>query len=282
MPSQTQVQQTILSAQYKLAKYQQSNLALVNAGSLPKKVCTIDYLNLNTLGLTYRANIGDYTSSLSETLYDRLLGLIGIDTTANVLDPNYQNPTSPIIVPGQSAFGFVKSGNIVFTNQISITLSNWQTIYAPYYGQSPEILLFTTQGGIDQQDTQTQIIPTYSSGPTSLLESITWTYPIATTGYYTISGQIPTTGGGSVIGATTYFYIFAGDPNISYDGSDNFVYTFSQLVGKSGYYIYISQNNQNLIDGIGIQSNPSLGSFTILNNPGFVLQYGFPIIVNVR
>lgn len=96
MPTQVQVQNTILSAQYKLATYVNTNLNLINSGNLPQNEDTIDYLNLNLLGLEFQANRPDYVSDTTVTIYNRLLGLIGIDTTNNNLDPNFQNPAQVI------------------------------------------------------------------------------------------------------------------------------------------------------------------------------------------
>jgi hypothetical protein len=71
-------------------------LALINSGNEPVKEAQILYLYLNILGLSYQANRPDYTSTTTVTIYNRLLGLIGIDTTVNTLDPNFQNPSTVI------------------------------------------------------------------------------------------------------------------------------------------------------------------------------------------
>lgn len=286
MPSSTAIQNTILSSQLAMAKLVLANVTAEMGGSTNQDWIPATRYYLNWKALQRQFNLGDYTSVQCVAIYDCLNFLLGYNVAQNVIDPNYQPNNTPIVVTNAGAMGYVTSPNIVFTGQTTITLANWQTVYAPDYGQFPEILLYTTQGGVDQQDTQTQIIPVYSSDPTSVLESISWSYPVPTTGYYRITGSIPTSGssGGSGGGGNTNtFLVYSTNPNISYDGGDNFVYTNpSKLAGKSGYWVYVPQNNQYLFDGIGIQSNAAAGSFTMLGNPGFVLDPSYPLIVNLN
>jgi hypothetical protein len=245
---------------------------------------------LNWKALQRQFNLGDYTSPQCVAIYDCLNVLLGYNVAQNVIDPNYQPNNTPIVVTNAGAIGYVTSPNIVFsgTGPFTISLSNWQTVWAPEYGQFPTLEIYTNQGGIDQRDYQTE--PTYiyatPGDPTTPLQSISWGYPVDTVGYYRITGSIPTSGssGGSGGGGnSSTFLIYSTNPNIFYDGGDNFVYTNpTRLAGKSGYWVYVPQNGQYLFDGIGIQSNAAAGSFTMLGNPGFVLDPNYPLIVNLN
>lgn len=230
--------------------------------------------------------VQDYSSVASVDIYNQLLDIGSTWTGGIIFDPNYNNPTSPIVIVQGGAFGYVKSPNIVFTNQTVISLTNWQTVYAPLYGQNPSIEIFTNQGGIDQKDTQTEPIYLYATpgDPSTALQSITFSYIIPTTGYYTISGTIPgaTQSGGISTGGSFFIIIPYNSPNITYNGSGNFVYTDLKLIGKSGYFAMSTQLTQDLVDGTDIISNPALGNFTIINPPGFVLLQGSFLIVLVQ
>lgn len=284
MPTQQQIQNTLLSAELALANLAVANFTQLSAGDWKLNWSPLRRYNRNIKALNYQYGIQDYTSSTTLQLYDCLNTLIGFDTTVNNLDPNFQTPTSPIIVVQAGAFGYVQSLNIVFAGVTGITLANWQTNYAAIYGQNPTIELWTTQGTVNQEDTQTQPIYNYSTpgDPTSVLQSIAWTYPIATSGYYVIKGTVATStsGGGTIGGGTTYFYILPTSPGISIDGSGNFVYTDPRLIGKSGYYIYVTDLNQDLFDGTDLVSNAAGGSFTITNPAGFSLVGR--IVVNLK
>lgn len=96
MPSQQAIQDTILSAQYKLAILVQDNYDLINSGNPQQNYPLINYLRLNITGLSYQLNRPDYTSSTTLTIYDRLNQIIGFDTTINSLDPNAQIPNTII------------------------------------------------------------------------------------------------------------------------------------------------------------------------------------------
>lgn len=103
-PTLETYQQTILSAQYVAATLVSNNLALINSGNLPINQDRITYLELNIYALIYQLNRPDYTSNTTLTLYDRLNGLIGFDTTINSLDPNAQIPGTVIVIVNPSGY----------------------------------------------------------------------------------------------------------------------------------------------------------------------------------
>lgn len=102
MPTLQTYQQTILSAQLIMANLLTANLNKLKIGDEPVYYSTSRQYEYNTIALQYQLNQNDLTSSTTLTIYDRLSGLIGVDTTANVIDPNYQAPNTTIIVTNTS------------------------------------------------------------------------------------------------------------------------------------------------------------------------------------
>lgn len=202
-------------------------------------------------------------------------------------NPNYVPPAggTVVVINPSGALNFVKSNNIPF-NTDHVILANWQTLYAPLYGQNPSIEIFTDQGGVDQKDTQSAPIYNYATpgNESTLLQSIEWTYFGTTDGYYTISGVVPgsSSGGGSGGSSSTYIIVPFGSPNISTDGDGNFVYTDNRLIGKSGYFANATMLTQMLVDGTDFTSNPALGNMTIINPAGFTLVPGSFLIIFVN
>lgn len=237
----------------------------------------------------------DFVDSPSEYVYQyfELVGAL-IEKTKQVdvfgayggaTNPNYVPPAggTVVVINPSGALNFVKSNNIPFNTDV-ITLANWQTLYAPLYGQNPSIEIFTVQGGVDQKDTQTAPIYTYSTpgDESTLLQSISWSYPFTTEGYYTISGVVPGSSGSGSGSSSTYIIVPFGSPNISTDGDGNFVYTDNRLIGKSGYFANATMLTQMLVDGTDFTSNPALGSMTITNPPAFALIPGSFLIIFVN
>ncbi len=99
MPNQTDIQNCILNASYKLTTLVQRNLALINKGGVPSNTDTLQFWRLNIIGLQYMYDWGIYTSDVAVGLYDRLAGFIGIPSSATI-DPNFQAPNTTIIIDG--------------------------------------------------------------------------------------------------------------------------------------------------------------------------------------
>lgn len=106
MPTLQTYQQTILSAQLIMANLLTDNLNKLKVGNMSVYYSTIRNYEHNITGLQYQLNQNDLTSSTTLAIYDRLSGLIGVDTTANVIDPNYQAPNTTIIISGISSPSF--------------------------------------------------------------------------------------------------------------------------------------------------------------------------------
>lgn len=185
MPTLETYQQTILSAQLIQANLLTANLNKVKIGNGDVNYSRIRNFVYNINGLQYQLNRPDYTSSTTLTIYNRLCGLIGVDTTANVIDPNYQAPNTTIIVEGGSGT-IVNSNKIPFTNTTTVSLLNYNTAYKVLYGNNPNIAVWL-DGFVE--DTTTPPTITYQDDDyTKDILSIEWDYAVPVSGYIQISG----------------------------------------------------------------------------------------------
>lgn len=101
MPNQSDIQTTILNGEYSLGILSNNNIAIVNSGGLQIKSDFIQWFRLNLQALQYQLTIGDYISSTTQTLYDRINNFIGIPYNAT-LDPNFQSPNTTINIINES------------------------------------------------------------------------------------------------------------------------------------------------------------------------------------
>lgn len=104
MPTQLQIQNTILSAGLLMANLVEKNRLLL-VGGTPKgnidwKAAQWFYLNINALQRQYNAK--DYTSAATLSVYDCLQSKIGFNPGLNNIDPNYQFSGGVILLPNPS------------------------------------------------------------------------------------------------------------------------------------------------------------------------------------
>ena len=92
MPTSIQIQNTLLSAQYKNAVAMQNDYNLINSGGTPRDSALNNFIWLTIDGLQYQFNLGNYNTATTISLYDKLNRYIGFDTNINSLDPNAQIP----------------------------------------------------------------------------------------------------------------------------------------------------------------------------------------------
>lgn len=191
MPSQAQIQATILTAQLKLANMVLANTQAEKGGNTSVNWWPAQRFSFNIKALLRQYNLGDYTSTQVQAIYRCVNTLIGFDSTLNQLDPNYQPPGNTIII--QTAGNFTQSGRIPFGPTPVLTITNWPTLYYPIYGDNPEIQVYTGDPVNGYQlDEQTLPVPVFPSNDiTQRLQSISWTWGIPTQGYYVISGKKP-------------------------------------------------------------------------------------------
>lgn len=188
MPTLDTYQQAILSAQLIAANLCTANLNQIKVGNSDVSYNRIKLFQYYTVGLGFQLNQLDYTSSTTLTIYDRLSSLMGLDTTANVIDPSYQAPNTTIIVEGGG--GTAKSEPIYFTNQTTVTITAYQNTYAPQFGNSPVLQIYVSNGdGTYSQDTGTTPTITYVGGIIANgINTITWSYGLPTSGFIIIMG----------------------------------------------------------------------------------------------
>ncbi len=170
MPTQSAIQQTILNGAYSLGLLTNNNYELVEQGQLPIRKSFIQWFRLNLQALEDQYGIGDYISTTTVTLYDRINQFVGIPYGATV-DPNFQNPN--IIIETGSGFtptfiGYTQA-NLVSDGQggyylpltggngltvVSVTINNvGQSGYTPDYTVTPAKLY-----GFANNTTQTIVI----------------------------------------------------------------------------------------------------------------------------
>lgn len=190
MPSLETYQQTILSAQLIMANLLTANLNQVKIGNGDVNYSRIRNFDYNINGLTYQLNRPDYTSSTTLTIYNRLCGLIGVDTTANTIDPNYQAPNTTLIVTITGGTT-VNSNKIPFTNTTNVALTNYKVNYKHLYGNNPTLNVYL-DGYVEDVATPPTIEYEDPEDITSDILSVTWDYPVAVSGYIQIIGSPPT------------------------------------------------------------------------------------------
>jgi hypothetical protein len=191
MPSQAQLQATILTAQLKLANIVLTNVNAEKGGNTAVNWWPAQRFSLNIKALLRQYTLGDYTSASLQAVYRCVTTLIGFDATLNQIDPNYQSSGNTIII--ETTGNFTQSDRIPFGPVNSLVIDNWVTNYYPIYGDNPEVQIFignATDGY--QQDEQTTPVPAFPGNDiTQRLQSLTWTWGVATSGYYIISGKKP-------------------------------------------------------------------------------------------
>jgi len=112
MPTQSEIQQTILSAQLIAANKTEANRITLAGGALSAKWGFIRRITRLCIAVLRQYNLQDYTSTNFLIVYDKLVTAIGVDTTVNTIDPNFQNPAFTIgITTPFAPIDIVRSGN---------------------------------------------------------------------------------------------------------------------------------------------------------------------------
>ena len=105
MPTQSQVQQTILSAQYVMAVQSTGNANNMAAGFKSNGFGFLKKLYCYIQAVKRQYALNDFSSPNFLIVYNCLCKMVGMDTTVNTIDPNYQGPSfiidveSPIFAP---------------------------------------------------------------------------------------------------------------------------------------------------------------------------------------
>ena len=192
MPTTTQVQNTLLTAQLKAANLTLANVTALQAGALSVSWGAIIKAQRGINSVQNRYTIGDLTSTTFNTAYACLTAFVGT-YAGGAIDPNAQNPGTVINVTG-GAGSKVNSNFFPFTNQTTVALDNYQSVYYPTYGNAPQIQIFVSDGagGFTPDNGTAPDYQYVTAGvPSSGITSITWSYGAPVTGYIQIVGVQP-------------------------------------------------------------------------------------------
>jgi hypothetical protein len=191
MPTETDIERTILNGSYALGTLTSNNYNLINRGALPVRENFIQFFRLNLQALEDQYELGDYTSSNTVTIYDRINSFIGIPANAT-LDPNFQNPgiVYNVTTVIQATGNFTR---IPFNGVTNVSLANFQSTYALIYGSDAIVTIWVTTDNFAtvQQDTGTVPTITNLGGDINKPNDYEWVYPFATSGYIQINGFTP-------------------------------------------------------------------------------------------
>lgn len=182
MPTQAQIQKTILSAKLKSANLTNANLTMLAGGTSSVKWGYIKRIRYFTKAVVRQYNLLDYSSANFLLVYDCLVNLIGLDTTTNTIDPNYNNPNIIINV----SFTMPPPVEITYG---SMTLSGTRYDNPLWKGLNPFMVVDNTtwlENGVD--------------------------YSLLSTGGFILSptGNVPAIYAGQAIRALNYQPMFAG------------------------------------------------------------------------
>lgn len=186
MPTQQQIQNTLLSASQQMSALLGANLNKLKVGNSDVKWAQIRQFKKYIKGLTFQYDMAQYDTTQTISLYECLNTMIGINPSMAVVNPNYQSDNTTIIVDGEVGTIF-NSNKIPFTNTTSVGLLNYNIAYKSIYGNNPILSIYVTGY---TQDEQTPPTITYQDNDiTKDILSITWDYPLPVSGYIQISGS---------------------------------------------------------------------------------------------
>jgi hypothetical protein len=161
MPTLSQIQQTILSAQYLQAENTDANRIQLEYGYWLVDWTLINRFNRLQAALGFQVNRIDYTSRITLAIYDQLNALIGLDPTNNNIDPNFQYPGIIIDNEGAGTIPQIEIGIIGGVTMMPLTV--------PYTGFINPTIIYRKSdgsnygGAVNNVDTGSAIILTGDS-----------------------------------------------------------------------------------------------------------------------
>lgn len=186
--------------------------------------------NINALkrlikAITYQIN-ANVINADTNILYTCLLNQLNGFGGNYVIDPTVQTGLSTTVVINGTQ---LNSGKIQFTNANPIQLLDYQSVYAPIYGNNP-VVNFYLSGFIEADQTPPDIVYETADDPTSNILSISWDFGGPVSGYVQILGVMPS--GGTYIPG-------GGGTGGGGSGSTSFTFADTDLVsdGTGGYYL---------------------------------------------
>lgn len=188
---QATVENTLLAGSLKIATLVNANLTQLTGGNLSVswKAIKRGQRGLNAVQRQY--NLGDYGSTNFLIAYSCLENFVGT-FGAGTLNPNAQNPGTIVNVTTV----ITAQGNFIripFNGVSIVSLSNFQSVYAPIYGDDAIVTIWVTFDSFATMQQDTGTVPTIVNlgGDINKPDSYTWTYGIPTTGYVQINGFTP-------------------------------------------------------------------------------------------
>lgn len=126
---------------------------------------------------------------LTTAIYTKLLeALIPYNGDLPAVDPNAVVPGLTVIIGGAGSGGYTQPVRLYFNNNSSPQIPNWQSQYSQVFGNNPTLTVYIYSGtpGIYNEDTTASPQLTYD-GTNSILQSVSYNFGVALTGYILIS-----------------------------------------------------------------------------------------------
>lgn len=199
MPNNTQITNRIIRGRLLQANLAKSYAQQENVGNDFNFWDKAVYVSNLVQGLQFQQSISDYTSSITLSIYNKLGGILGglyIDGAA--IDPNAQIPGQTVVtIPVLLGYNSDKLPFETTIDSPQLVLSNYDTLYAPLYGNNPILAIYDNQGQYIGDEQTPPIIEYLDNDPSKKILSITWDYGVATSGYIQISGVSPSAATGN-------------------------------------------------------------------------------------
>lgn len=189
-------------------------------------------------------SINDYSSVASVDIYNQLLDIGSTWMGGIAIDPNAQTPGQTIIkVPVLIGYNEDKIPFATTDDNPTLILSNYNTVYKQLYGNNPRLDIYDSQGNyIGDEQTPPIIVYEIDDDIGSDILSITWEYPIATSGYIQISGIASSGVSGNPSGGTSgAINILFTQADLLQDGNGSWYLPLMLPIGRVP--IYTSSNN---------------------------------------
>ena len=190
--TQNEMSQAILKAQLVNAN---EGLSLINqeVAGCPANWSAVLCRFRQIAGAQFLYTIGDYVSDTATYFYNTLLSYVGLQYPSDVVpDPNAEIPGTTFIINNNGSV--VTSTRFYFTNATSFVLSNYQAVFYSTYGSNPSLQAFVSNGDSTfSPDNGNAPVYTYVTpgDDTSGIDTITFGWPVATTGYIQLMGVKP-------------------------------------------------------------------------------------------
>lgn len=195
MPTVDQISDKIFRGQLVQANLALGAIQSEVSGAEPKCWGEITCLSQLIQALTTQVLGEDYVSEDTINIYNQLTSKVGFQfIDGATLDPDAQQ-TPGVVFIGKQPGQVINFERIPFTDETNVTLANYQGAYYAKYGNSPSVQSYVSNGlgGFNPDFGNVPDFEYLTPGDeNSGIASISWLYPVATTGYISIFGIAPT------------------------------------------------------------------------------------------